>query len=117
MTLLASLIGLYGLIAGSVALRRREFGLRMALGARASQVSGSVMGEGLRLSLFGAVPGLAVALFAAPQVARRVADDVPGSILPIIGLALVFSLVAVFACWLPARRAARIEPIEALRDS
>lgn len=114
MTLLASLAGLYGLIAGAVALRQREFGLRLALGARARQLSGRMLGEGLRLGLLGGLPGLALAALLWSWLGGLFGGQ-SGSMLPLLALALVFALVVLLACWLPARRVARIDPMSALR--
>lgn len=114
MTLLASLAGLYGLIAGAVAVRQREFGLRMALGARGGQLTGGMLREGLRLSLLGGVPGLALAALLWPRLGGLFGGQA-GSMLPLLALALAFALVVLAACWLPAQRAARIDPMLALR--
>jgi putative ABC transport system permease protein len=114
MTLLAAVIGLYGLIAGTVTQRRREFGLRMALGARPQMLARAVVGEGLRLALTGGVPALLLALVAAPLLARLTRVEAGGPPVVLL-LAAVFAIAVGIACWLPARRATRIDPITALR--
>jgi putative ABC transport system permease protein len=114
MTLLAAVIGLYGLIAGTVTQRRREFGLRMALGARPQVLARAVVGEGLRLALAGGVPALLLTLVAAPLLARLTRVDAGGPPVVLL-LAAVFAIAVGVACWLPARRAARVDPMASLR--
>jgi predicted permease len=113
--LVLAAIGLYGVLAHFVLQRTREIGVRLALGAQLRDILQLVLGRGLRLSLLGVVLGLGGAL----AVTR-----VLGSLLPALGqpqpltlAAVVLTLLAVatFACWLPARRATRVDPIEALR--
>ena len=111
---LASL-GVYGVIARTMAQRTSEFAIRFALGARIRDVTRLVLGTGVRLALIGAGLGI----FGALGVARFLAADNPGMRLnsaPILaGTTLLLIAVALVASWLPARRAARINPIEALR--
>jgi len=111
---LASL-GIYGVIARTMAQRAGEFAIRFALGARMRDVTRLVLGTGVKLALLGA----GVGLFGGLGVARFLAADNPGMRLnspPVLaGTTLLLIGVAVIASWLPARRAARINPIEALR--
>ncbi len=114
--LLLSAVGLYGVIAYSLRRRRRELGLRMALGARRSQVLRLVLREVAAV----VAPGMALGLAAAPAVARLlgawlygVSAGDPASFL-IAPLAL--AAAALLAAWLPARRAALLDPAVALRD-
>ncbi|HEY2375014.1 MAG TPA: ABC transporter permease [Gemmatimonadaceae bacterium] len=115
MALLLSAIGVFGAIAFVVSQRRREIGVRIALGARPSSVSGRIVVQALRLGVIGAVFGLVVAL-----ATTRVLHSLLVGISPsdpwilIIATAIVLSVVAV-ASFLPARRAARVSPAEALR--
>jgi cell division protein FtsX len=108
-------LGIYGLFAGFVIQRTREIGLRMALGAGAGQVLWLVLGRGLRLALAGAALGLAGS-YAAVRLLTSMATELPVYepaamvVLPVTLLA-----VALLASWLPARRAARVDPMVALR--
>jgi predicted permease len=111
---LASL-GIYGVIARTMAQRSGEFAIRFALGARAGDVTRLVLGQGLRLALLGSAIGLAGAF----GLTRLLAMGFPGLRLespPVLaGTTLLLVGVALLACWLPARRAARVPPIQALR--
>jgi putative ABC transport system permease protein len=111
---LASL-GVYGVIARTMAQRAGEFAIRFALGARIRDITGLVLSTGVKLALIGA----GVGLFGALGVARFLAADNPGMHLnsaPVLaGTTLLLIAVALIASWLPARRAARINPIDALR--
>src|SRR5688572_18200666 len=112
---LLAVIGLYGVLSHSVASRRQEMGVRLAVGATAAALARLVIGQGLRLVLFGVVAGLGVAFLLGRLLEARLygvsARD------PIALLASVFLLivVALLACWIPARRAARTDPMTALR--
>jgi predicted permease len=108
-------VGLYGVVAFMVGRRRREIGVRMALGAREVDVMALVMREGLRLTLFGAGGGLVVAAAVAPLL--RSFLPLVGSLDPpaYAGAAFFAVLVALLACWGPARLATRIPVSEALR--
>lgn len=114
--LLLSAIGVYGVLAFSVATRAREIGLRMALGAERSRVLGAVVLSGLRLAAIGVAAGL---LFAA--AAARVLDSMLFEIEPLdiptyAAVALTVAVVAALASYFPAVRASRVAPIEALRE-
>ena len=111
---LASL-GVYGVIARTMAQRSGEFAIRLALGAQVRDISRSVLGTGVRLALVGSALGL----IGAVGIARLLAAGFPGMRLDntaaIGGATGLLILVALLACWLPARRASRINPINALR--
>jgi predicted permease len=113
---LASL-GIYGVMAYHVGQRRQEMGIRMALGARSGQLQGMVVGEGMQLAGIGLVIGIALAAALARLIESMLfqvgAMDVPSYALS----ALLLAGVALLACWLPARRATRIDPMNALRSS
>jgi ABC-type antimicrobial peptide transport system permease subunit len=113
-TLLAA-VGIYGVVARSVAERRREIGVRMALGGRRVEIFRWVMGRSLRPVLLGAALGLPAALVLG-RLVRGLLFGVTLSDPPSLAAALV-GLVAVagLACALPARAALRVEPLEALR--
>lgn len=115
LALLLSAIGLYAVVAYSLAQRTREIGVRMALGCTPTAVVRLVIWQGLRAVLIGGAAGLLLALALAWSLQRQFIGVAAGD--PVIfGFApLILLLVAVIACWLPARRAARIDPIAALR--
>jgi putative ABC transport system permease protein len=113
--LLLACVGIYGVMAYSVGQRRREMGIRMAVGAAARDVLRLVLGDGLKLVLLGLVLGAIGAGFAG-QVLRSQLYEVD-QLDPIVffGVALVLLGTGAFACFLPARRATRVNPTEALR--
>jgi putative ABC transport system permease protein len=116
LALILTCVGLYGLLSLSVARRTSEIGIRMALGAGRSSIFGMVVGHGLRLAMFGLLLGSAGA-FAASTLVRSMlfgvgrADGVT-----LAAICLVLALAALVACYLPARRATRVDPIAALRS-
>jgi ABC-type antimicrobial peptide transport system permease subunit len=109
-------VGIYGVMAYSVSQRRRELGIRVALGADRRSVLGLVLNEGLRLALIGTAIGLAAAL-AAARLVRGLLYDV-SAVDPIAFTLVPLTLVAVaaLAVYLPARRAAMVDPIKALKS-
>jgi putative ABC transport system permease protein len=115
LAMLLAAIGLYGVLAYNVAQRRREIGLRMALGAQKSDVLSLVIGRGIRLTLAGLGLGLLAAL-ALTRVMGSLLYEIkpsdPTTYAVVSGLLLGVGLLA---CWLPARRAIKLEPMEALR--
>ncbi len=112
---LLALIGIYGVIAYSVAQRTQEVGIRRALGAQQSDILRLVIGQGLALALAGIAVGLGGA-FALTRVMQTLLFDVSATDpTTFAGIALFFLLVALAASYIPARRAARIDPMAALR--
>ena len=109
-------IGIYGLIAYSVGQRTHEIGIRMALGARSQDVLRMVLGEGMKMTAIGGIVGLALAL-PLPRLFDALFFDLHVSE-PAVYLIVVVAilLVAMFATYVPARRAARVEPMSALRQ-
>jgi ABC-type antimicrobial peptide transport system permease subunit len=109
-------VGLYGVVAYIVSQRGREIGIRLALGAQRDQVVRLVLAQGLRPAIYGVVLGLALAL-ALGRVAGSLLFDVSPRD-PFIMTTVVVSLVlvAIAASWLPALRASRVDPANALRD-
>jgi len=114
--LLLAAVGLYGVIAEHVARRTHEIGIRMALGARGADVVRLVVGHAGRLAGAGLVLGLAGALVAGRLMSGALFGVVRLEALGLMAVAVVLSVVALAAAWVPARRATRIEPLAALRE-
>jgi predicted permease len=113
--LLMSSIGLYGVMAASVRQRNAEIGVRLALGATTAAVARLVLGEGLRLALFGAMAGLTLA-FIVTRVLRGLLFQIePLDPVSLFGAAAILVAAAMVATYLPARRATRVDPVEVLR--
>jgi predicted permease len=109
-------IGLYGVVAVTVAQRVREIGIRTALGADRRRIIRLFVARGLRLSLAGLTIGLALSVAAARAIAAAEGDTPPSGLLPLsIGVAAFVMAVALAASWMPARRAARVDSLTALR--
>jgi putative ABC transport system permease protein len=108
-------IGLYGVMAYLVSQRRAEIGIRMALGARGVEVVRGVLLRGLALSAAGAGVGLAVAVLLARSLRGLLYEVAPTDPVTFARIAVVLPAVAVLACLIPARRAARIDPVSAIR--
>ncbi len=115
LALILASIGIYGVLAYSVAQRTSEIGLRMALGAQPRQVLGLVLKQGMLLALVGATAGILVALPVARQAAGLLYGVSATDPLTYVGITLLLMAVALLACYLPARRATRIDPLVALR--
>jgi len=115
LALVLAAIGLYGVVAYAAAQRTREFGIRMALGAGRTNVLWLVLGQGLKLALIGVAIGLASAMALTHLLTKLLFGVDPTDPLTITAVATLLAVVATLACWLPARRATRIEPMEALR--
>jgi putative ABC transport system permease protein len=108
-------VGLYGVVAYTVSQRTQEIGLRMAIGARPGDVLKMIVGGGMKLALAGVVIGLAAALAAANVVASMLFEVTPFDPVSYAATAAVILAVAALACYVPARRAMRVDPIVALR--
>jgi putative ABC transport system permease protein len=114
--LLMAAVGIYGLIQYSIATRTQEIGIRMAVGAQAGEIFRMILGEGLKLSLTGLMLGLFGALWLGRAASGLLFGVTSADPLTFIAVSLLLIAVAVAACWLPARRAMKIEPIVALRQ-
>jgi putative ABC transport system permease protein len=115
LALVLAAVGTYGVIAYGVAQRTREIGVRLALGARPGQVVSSVVRQGLRLTAAGVAVGLVGAWGATRVLAGLLFGVTPTDPATLLAGALLLSAVAVLASYLPARKAARIDPVVALR--
>ena len=113
--LLLSTIGLYGVMAASVRQRYAEIGVRLAFGATSGDVRRLVLGEGLRLAVVGALAGLAMAWAATRVLTGMLFETEPLDPVTLTGAAALLVGAAVLATYLPARRATRVDPVEALR--
>jgi len=109
-------VGLYGVLSNSVRQRTAEIGLRMALGAAPGSVFGLVVGHGLRLSAAGIGLGLMAAFALTRVMSSMLVDVAPHDPVTFGAMAALFFTIAVLACWLPARRAAGLDPTVALRE-
>jgi putative ABC transport system permease protein len=108
-------VGVYGVMAWSVSERTSEIGVRMSLGARPGHLVRMVLGEGLALTAVGLVLGIAAALGVGRTLASQLVEVEPADPAVLAGAAAVLAVAAALACWLPARRAARLDPTEAIR--
>jgi predicted permease len=116
LALLLAAIGTYGVLSYMVAERRREIGIRMALGADQGSVLGQVMKQGLALTSVGIVAGLAGAFAMNRVIASLLFGVQPTDPATMVAVVATISLVAAVACWLPAWRASRVDPNIVLRD-
>jgi putative ABC transport system permease protein len=110
-----SVLGIYGVVSYGVARRTREIGIRMALGARPSDVQRLLLGQGARLVLLGIATGLVGALLATRALAALLYGVGPRDLATFLGVPAVLAAVALLATWIPARRASRLDPTLALR--
>jgi predicted permease len=115
LALLLSCVGIYGVISYLVTQRTREIGVRMALGAQRSDVMRLILGEGAKMALIGVVAGLAAALGLIQLIANQLFGVSSHDPFTFIAGAILLTLVALLACYIPARRAVRVDPIVALR--
>jgi putative ABC transport system permease protein len=115
LALLLSVAGIYGVVSYTAGQRTREIGVRMALGARRNDVLRLVLRQGLRVSLAGVAAGLAAAFYLTRFLAAQLYGVTPRDALTFVSLAAALTALALAATYLPARRAARVEPVIALR--
>ena len=115
--LVLGMVGMYGVLSYGVVQRRREFGIRLALGARASQVTGVVVREALTLAALAVAIGLVAALALTRLLAALLFEVSPTDPATFASVALLVAGVAAAASWVPARRATRIDPAATIRDA
>ena len=116
LALLLAGIGIFGVVSYSVTQRRREFGVRMALGATAQEVQRMVIGETLAMVTAGVLAGLAMSLLGSYLAGSMLLVTGAGDSIPFFLVPVVLTLVAVAASWIPSYRATQIDPSMALRD-
>jgi putative ABC transport system permease protein len=115
LALALAVMGLYGVTAFVVVQRTREIGVRMALGARAADVLRLVLRQGLRLVIIGVVIGLSLSVVATRVLANALFGISPTDLPTFVVITLLLGLVALLACFVPARRATKVDPLVALR--
>ncbi|MGB6199689.1 MAG: FtsX-like permease family protein, partial [Candidatus Acidiferrales bacterium] len=115
LALMLACIGLYGLLSYEVVRRTREIGIRMALGAGQRDVLRMVVGQGIALAATGAAAGIAAAFGVTRYLGSFLFDVHPGDPVTLVVVATILLTVALAACWIPARRATRVDPMVALR--
>jgi macrolide transport system ATP-binding/permease protein len=115
MALLLGVVGLYGVIAYSVSRRTREIGVRMALGAERGSVYSLILKEAAWLIAAGVAAGLACSVAAAVLMRKLLFGTQPWDASTLVAVAAVLALCALMASFIPARRAASVNPVEALR--
>jgi predicted permease len=113
--LLLAVVGVYGVLSYAVNQQTREIGIRMAMGAQAGSVLSLVVKQGMRLAIVGLVAGLVIAFVAMRLMSSLLFGISPHDPLIFGGVTLILATAAVLACYIPARRAARIDPLVALR--
>jgi ABC-type antimicrobial peptide transport system permease subunit len=115
LALLLSTLGVYSVMAYNVGARQREFGIRTALGARASSVLTLVLRQGMTMALLGTAIGLMLAAWVTSALTGLLVGVAPRDPMTFVAIALVLLAVSAIACLIPARRATRADPVEALR--
>ena len=115
LALVLAMIGVSGVMSYSVTQRTREIGIRMALGAQSGDVLLMVLKHGMRLALAGATLGIVAALLLARMVAGLLFGISPQDPVTIAAVAGLLGTIALLACYIPARRATRVDPVVALR--
>ncbi len=110
-----TLVGIYGVLSLSVASRRRELAIRSAVGAQQKDISKLIFGEGFRLIAGGVIVGVVLALGLSRVLRSFLFEVQPGDPVTLASVGLLFVAVGLLACWVPVRRARKVDPLEALR--
>jgi ABC-type antimicrobial peptide transport system permease subunit len=114
--LVLAMIGIYGIMSWSVGQRRQEIGIRMAVGADSSKILGLIMGRGMKLACIGLLIGLAGSLALTRLLSTLLFEVSPHDPIVLGGVSLILLTVTAIACYIPARRAMRVDPLETLRS-
>jgi ABC-type antimicrobial peptide transport system permease subunit len=109
-------MGIYAVMTVSTRQRTREIGVRLALGASSGEIARLVLARGLVLGAIGLAAGLAGARIATPLLQRHLFAVAPGDPLTLVAVGLVVVVMTMIACYVPARRAMRVDPLTALRE-
>jgi len=115
LALVLAAVGIYGLMSYAVTQRTHEIGIRVAIGAQRRDVLGLVVSEGARLALLGIVTGVAFALVLTRFMTSLLFEVAPTDPMTFFGVAILLALTGLLACYIPARRAMKVDPIVALR--
>ncbi len=115
--LLLAAVGIYGVVAYSVRQQTHDIGVRMALGAQVSDITKMVLRQGLALAMAGIGVGTLAAIFLTRLLGSLLFEVKPSDPLTFVVVASVLCAVSLLACWVPARRAAKVDPLDALRES
>lgn len=113
--LLLAIMGLYAVVSFGVTQRTREIGIRMAIGARPGEVVRAMLREGMRLTLIGILIGLVFSALLGAALSKLLYGLSPFDVPTLLGVATLLSAIALLACWIPARRATKVDPLVALR--
>jgi putative ABC transport system permease protein len=116
MALFLGIVGLYGVVAYSASQRRREIGIRMALGAGKSAILNMIIGQGIKLVLIGVAIGLAGAMGLTRFLSGLLYGVKPGDPLTLVAVSALLMTVALLASYIPASQAAKVDPMVALRQ-
>ncbi len=116
LALFLAALGLYGVLAYSVTQRTREIGIRIALGSPRSRIYGLIVRHAMTMVGLGIFAGVALAVSCGPLIQHFVYGVTPHDTMTIVGAAVLLVGIAILACLLPARRAALVDPIQALRS-
>jgi ABC-type antimicrobial peptide transport system permease subunit len=115
LALILAMVGIYGVMSYGVAQRTNEFGIRMTLGAQRGDMMGLVLKQGLGVAAIGAAVGIAAAVGATRLLSSLLFGVKPGDPITLLAVSAILLVCALVACYLPARRAMRVDPIVALR--